>query len=303
MGTDIHTTRFTVDRVAHELARQIAVPLEPGLYLVATPIGNLADITIRALGVLVRADIILCEDTRHSRTLLQHYGVGGALRPFHEHNEDQERPRILSALSNGKVVALISDAGTPLVSDPGYKLVREAAALGHPVVSIPGASALLAAITASGLPPDSFHFAGFLPSREVARRTRIAELADVPGTLIFYEAPTRVAEAVADLADVLGPRPAALARELTKLHEEVVRLPLDRLADQLAREPIKGEIVIVVGPPVETVVDDDRVLQELDLSAATMSLRDAARAVADKLGIPKARAYDLALKRQRERDG
>lgn len=287
-------------RVAAELQRQLATPPTPGLYLVATPIGNLADITLRALCILARADIVLCEDTRHSRTLIAHYGLGARLVPYHEHNEDAERPRVLAALAQGKMVALISDAGTPLISDPGFKLAREAASLGLAVVSVPGASALLAALTASGLPTDAFFFAGFLPSKSPARRTRLAELSAMPATLIFYEAPTRAAESLADMGDVLGQRPAVLARELTKLHEDVVRLPLDELSRYVAQSPLKGEMVIVVGPPLVREIDDDAIAAELRNARQSLSLRDAARIVADKLGIAKSRVYDLGVRLDRD---
>ena len=202
--------------------------LAPGLYVVSTPIGNLGDMTLRAIAVLARADAVLCEDTRHSRTLLSHFGIGTPARPYHEHNAAKERPRVLAELAAGQRIALISDAGTPLVSDPGWKLVREALDAGHRVEALPGASATLAALSVGGLPTDAFLFAGFLPPKSAARRTRIAELSAVPATLVFFEAPSRIAEALADLAAVLGPRPAALARELTKLHEEVRRAPLDQ---------------------------------------------------------------------------
>lgn len=289
-----------IDRMATEMRRQLACELAPGLYVVATPIGNLGDITLRAIAVLARADAILCEDTRHSRTLLAHYGIGAPTRPYHEHNAARERPRTLADLAAGKRIALISDAGTPLVSDPGWKLVREAIDAGHHVEALPGASATLTGLAVAGLPTDAFLFAGFLPPKTAARRTRIAELTAVPATLVFFEAPSRVAEALADLATVLGPRPAALARELTKLHEEVRRGPLDELAAALDGQTLKGEAVILVGPPVETEVGDDVVAARLGEALGTMSLRDAAKVVADALGIPKSRAYDLGLKLRKE---
>lgn len=282
-------------RAATEMLRLASEPLDAGLYLVATPIGNLGDITLRALSVLARADVVYCEDTRHSRTLLDRYGISRKLRPYHEHNAAEERPRVLAGLADGRRIGLISDAGTPLVSDPGFKLVCEAAAAGHAVFSIPGASAVLAALTASGLPTDAFFFAGFLPPKQGQRRTRIADLAAVPSTLVFFEAPTRVAEALADLAAVLGPRPAAVARELTKLHEEVRRGTLADLAAVMAGRDIKGEIVILAGPPGAVEVPDATIRAELEAALETMSLRDAAKAVADHLCVPKARVYDLGL--------
>jgi 16S rRNA (cytidine1402-2'-O)-methyltransferase len=285
-----------VGRVQAELTRLLAEPLPAGLYLVATPIGNLADMTLRGIAVLARADVIFCEDTRHSRTLTAHFGITTHLNPYHEHNGARERPKILSQLANQRRVALISDAGTPLISDPGYKLVRDALAAGHRVESLPGASAALVALTASGLPTDAFFFAGFLPPRSAARRTRAAELGSIPSTLIFFEAPTRIAECLADLASVLGPRQAAVARELTKRFETVVRGPLDALAATFATEETRGEFVILIGPPVTGDVSDAVLVERLQTALETMSLRDAAKLVAEACGVPKSRAYDLAVK-------
>ena len=211
-----------------------APPLTGGLYVVATPIGNLADVTLRALSILAGADGILAEDTRVSRTLLARYGIETPVSPYHEHNAAEVRPRALRRIAEGEALALISDAGTPLISDPGYKLVAEAVALGLPVSAAPGPSAALAALCVAGLPTDRFFFEGFLPVKQSARRARINALAAVPGTLIFYEAPGRLADALADLMLELGPRPAAVARELTKLHEEVRRGSLGALAAEYA---------------------------------------------------------------------
>ncbi len=290
----IDTSRLP-PRVAAEIERGLAQVLAPALYLVATPIGNLSDITLRALTVLARADVIYCEDTRHSRTLLAHYAVDTLLRPYHEHNASQQRTHVLADLAAGRAVALISDAGTPLVSDPGFKLVRDAALAGHDVVAIPGASASLTALTAAGLPTDAFFFAGFLPPREGARQSRIRELVGVPGTLIFFEAPTRIADTLRDLQTVLGDRPAAVARELTKLHEELRRGPLSELAASFGAADSRGEMVILVAPPAATTVSDADVADRLREALATMSLRDAARAVSDALAIPKARVYEIGL--------
>jgi 16S rRNA (cytidine1402-2'-O)-methyltransferase len=281
-------------RAADSLRALLANPLAPGLYLVATPIGNLADITLRALATLDRADVVYCEDTRHSRTLLSHFAISRPTRAYHEHNAERERPRVLAELAAGKSVALISDAGTPLVSDPGYKLVREAAAAGHHVTSLPGASAMLAAIGSAGLPTDAFLFAGFLPPKSAARRARLAELKAVPGTLVFFEAPSRLADSLADIAAVLGAREAAVARELTKLHEEVRRGSPAELA-QWAGEAPKGEMVILVGPPVAEEVADAVIVARLEAQLPGMSLRDATKAVAEELGVPRSRAYDLGL--------
>jgi 16S rRNA (cytidine1402-2'-O)-methyltransferase len=288
-------------RLAIDVPRYLTSPLAPGLYLVATPIGNLADITLRALTTLARADVIYCEDTRHSRTLIAHFGIGRPLRPYHEHNAEEQRPRILADLGRGGRIALISDAGTPLVSDPGYKLVRDCIAEGHPVVAVPGASAVMAAISVAGLPTDTFLFAGFLPPRSGARQSRITELAATPATLVFFEAPTRVADTLADLSATLGNRPAAVARELTKLHETVERGSLADLAERFTAAPQKGEMVIVVGPPTSEAVTDEGIAAALSEALAHMSLRDAAKAVADRLSVPKARVYDLGLKLKADR--
>jgi 16S rRNA (cytidine1402-2'-O)-methyltransferase len=282
---------------AGEMQRHLERELPPGLYLVATPIGNLADITLRALSVLARADVILCEDTRHSRTLLTHFGIETTTRPYHEHNAARERPRVLADLEAGRRVALISDAGTPLISDPGFKLVRACLEAGHRVEALPGPSAALTALAVAGLPTDAFFFAGFLPHKSAARRARIAELKTIPATLVFFEAPSRAAETLSDLATVLGSRPASLARELTKLHEEVLRSPLAQLADQLAGKPVKGEIAIVVGPPQAGEVTDEEIAALLEGALRQMSLRDAAKVVADALGVAKTRVYDLGLAR------
>jgi len=285
----------TAARLAAEFERLIAAPPRPGLHIVATPIGNLGDITIRALAVLTRAGIVYCEDTRHTRALLSHFGVRATLRPYHEHNAASERPRVLAELKAGKTIALVSDAGTPLVSDPGYKLVRDALAAGFHVECAPGPSAALAALACSGLPTDAFFFAGFLPPRTAARRARAAEIAAVPGTLVFFEAPSRAAETLADLCAVLGPRPAAVARELTKLHEETILGRLDELALRFKDQTLKGEIVILTAPPEAAAVSDGDIGARLSLALADMSLRDASKAVADALGVPRSRVYDLAL--------
>jgi len=279
-----------------------ADPIAPGLYLVATPIGNLSDITVRALHVLARADVIYCEDTRHSRTLMERFAIKAALKPYHEHNAARQRPQILKALSGGARIALISDAGTPLISDPGYKIVREAADHGHAVYSIPGASSALVAVTSSGLPTDTLLFAGFLPAKEAGRRKRITALAAIDATLIFFEAPHRLADALCDLATVLGDRPACIARELTKLHEELRRGTLGALYEKLKSEPAKGECVIVVGPPIPQELSDEEICERLDVLLATSSLKDASRALADELGVNKSRIYDLGLT-LKKRDG
>ena len=290
-------------RVVAELEALLARPMPAGLYLVATPIGNLGDITLRALAALARADTVYCEDTRHSGTLLGHYAIARPTRPYHEHNAQRERPRILAELGADKSVALITDAGTPLVSDPGYKLLREAVAAGYRVVSLPGPSAALAALTTAGLATDTFLFAGFLPSKQAARRARLARLQEVPGTLVLFEAPLRLADSLQDIAQVLGPRDAAVARELTKLHEEVRRGTPAELARWAAEAKPRGEMVVLVGPPLPQVVTDEAIAAKLTPMLSVMSLSDAAKAAADDLGVVKARAYDIgiALKRRSER--
>lgn len=287
-----------IARAGDEIRRQLATPPTPGLYLVATPIGNLGDVTLRALATLSRADLICCEDTRHSRTLLAHFGIDRPLRPYHEHNAEAERPRLLQLLAEGKAIALISDAGTPLISDPGYKLVRAALEGGHFVSALPGASALLTGLSLSGLPTDAFHFAGFLPPKDAARRTRLEELAGIPATLVLYEAPNRVAATLSAIAEVLGDREVAIARELTKRFEEVRRGRARALADALRTQEVKGEIVLIVGPPMAAAssVTDDIIASALQDALPHMSMKDAVQAVAETLAVPRNRVYSLGLK-------
>lgn len=283
-------------RIEAELQQLLRTPLAAGLHLVATPIGNLGDMTLRAIAVLARCDVIYCEDTRHSRTLTAHFGLHAPLRPYHEHNAAEQRPRILAELTQGRRVALVSDAGTPLVSDPGYKLVRDAVAGGHHVESLPGASAVLTALTLAGLPTDTFLFAGFLPPRSAARRARASELSQTAATLVVFEAPSRLADCLADLAEVMGDRQAAVARELTKLHEEVVRGSLSELAARYRQAEPRGEIVVVVAPPSAGEVSDDAIAGALTAALADMRLKDASRAVADALGVARSRVYEIGLK-------
>jgi len=223
--------------------------LASGLYLVATPIGNLRDITLRALDVLASADLILAEDTRHSKRLLDRYNLRTPMRPYHEHNAEKALPSIMRALNEGRSVALISDAGTPLVSDPGFKLVRAVVNNGHQVIPIPGASAVLSALCASGQPTDRFLFAGFTPPKSSARQKFFAEFSSTSATLIFFEAPGRVLASLKDMQTIFGPRPAVLARELTKIHEVLLRKPLPDLIEQLSEQKIRGECVLIIGPP------------------------------------------------------
>jgi 16S rRNA (cytidine1402-2'-O)-methyltransferase len=268
-----------------------------GLAIVATPIGNAADITLRALATLRAADAILCEDTRVSAKLLARHGIRRPLVAYHEHNAERMRPKILERLGRGESLALISDAGTPLVSDPGYKLVQATLGAGLPVTTLPGASAAIAALVLSGLPPDRFFFAGFLPSRSAQRRHELGELGTIPATLIFYESANRLPAALADMATVLGARPAAVARELTKLFEEVRRDDLSALAAHYAAAgPPLGEVVIVVGPPSPGLSRDPGLLDEALRQALTgMSLRDAVDRVAAETGAPRRTVYARAL--------
>jgi len=273
-------------------------PQSAGLYLVATPIGNLRDITIRALETLAGADVIACEDTRVTRKLLDHYSIATPLTPYHEHNAASARPKLLARLAAGASVALVSDAGTPMISDPGYKLVRAAHDAGHPVTSLPGPSALLAALTNAGLPTDHFFFEGFLPVKASQRNARIAQLARIPATLVLFESGPRLADALSALALGLGDRQAAVCRELTKLHEEVRRDTLPRLADDYAQgRETRGEIVIVVAPPdaSEAPPDPDQLDAIIRGSLTRLSLKDAVSEVAQSTGVPRREVYQRAL--------
>lgn len=280
---------------------------QPGLYLVATPIGNLRDITLRALDTLAGVDVIACEDTRVSAKLLRAYGLEVPLLPYHDHNADAMRPRLLERLREGEAVALVSDAGTPLISDPGFKLVRACAAEGIPVTALPGASAVLTALQLSAQPSDRFLFAGFLPPRTAARRTALAALAALRASLIFFESGPRLAGMLADLAGELGPRPAAVARELTKLFEEVRRAPLpDLAAHYAAAGPPKGEIVVVVGPPDPDAAagDSDEALDAMLAAALTrLSVRDAVAEVCRHSSRPRREVYSRALALSQEGAG
>jgi 16S rRNA (cytidine1402-2'-O)-methyltransferase len=278
--------------------RAEAEPIRKGLHVVATPIGNLGDISLRALATLAAADAVIAEDTRVTKTLLAHYGIATPLVAYHEHNAAVMRPHLLARLASGAALALVSDAGTPLVSDPGYKLVADALDQNIEVISVPGASAVLAALVVAGLPTDRFFFEGFLPPKSGPRRQRIAELASIPGTLVFFESPRRVAATVADLAAVLGPREAALARELTKYYETVRRAPLTDLAAALAaEEPPKGEIVVLVGPPGAEVLVETREEVDAQLTRAleTLSVKDAAAIVSAATGQPRRKVYARAI--------
>jgi 16S rRNA (cytidine1402-2'-O)-methyltransferase len=270
----------------------------PGLYLVATPIGNMGDITYRAVEVLRAADLVACEDTRVSGKLMTRLGLDRPLTPYHEHNAERARPALIARLKEGAVVALISDAGTPLVSDPGYRLVRACVAEDIAVTALPGASAVTTALQLSGLPNERFLFGGFLPNKANARRQTLRELAQVPATLVFFESPNRLGDSLADMAAVLGARPAAVARELTKLHEEVARDDLFALANRYADAPPRGEVVVVIGPPD---APDSAGPEDIDarLRAAVAdgaSVKDAAALVAAETGHPRRDIYARALK-------
>ena len=270
-------------------------PLAPGLYVVATPIGHLRDITLRALDVLNQADLVLAEDTRVTAKLLNAYALSKKMERYDEHAAARARPKALAALAAGQRVALVSDAGTPLVSDPGYRLVREALAQGSAVHPIPGPSAPLAALTLAGLPTDRFLFAGFPPPKSAARRTFLTELAPVRATLIFFEGGSRLAASLADMAEVFGPREAAVARELTKLHETCIRGTLPELAADPRLDDPKGEIVVLVGPGEEvaaTAADADAALTE---ALTRLPPGEAASEVAKALGLPRRDLYRRAL--------
>ena len=272
--------------------------LAPGLYLVATPIGNLEDLTRRAERVLATADVVACEDRRVTSRLLAHLGLRRRLALYHEHNAEAARPELLARLAAGASVALVSDAGTPAISDPGFKLVRAARAQGTAVYPIPGPSAVLAALVASGLPTDRFLFQGFLPPRSAARRRVLGELAVVPATLVLFESPQRLAECLADAADVLGPRPASVARELTKLYEEHRQGSLPELALAYAgSRPPRGEIVVVIGPPTERAsnVANSELDDALRVALREAKPRRAAAAVAAVTGRSANELYRRAL--------
>ena len=272
-----------------------AAKVPPGLYLVATPIGNLGDITLRALETLAGVDIIACEDTRVTRKLTGRFGITTPLTAYHEHNAAEARPKLLSRLADGQSVALVSDAGTPLISDPGFKLVRAARDAGHQVSTLPGPSAVLAALAVGGLPTDRFFFEGFLPPKQAARQKRIATLANVQATLVLFESGSRIASTLADLAAALGPRAAAICRELTKLHEEVKCENLDVLARLYADgAETRGEFVILVAPPTET-PDADEVDALLKHALSRVSVKDAVGEVAVATGRPRREIYQRAL--------
>ena len=270
--------------------------LAAGLYILATPIGNARDISLRALDTLKGCDVIAAEDTRVTSKLLSIHGVSKPLIAYNDHNAPEMRPRILARLAQGEVVALVSDAGTPLVSDPGYKLVRAAIEAGANVVSIPGPSAVLAGLTLSGLPSDRFLFAGFLPSRQGERKSALEELKSVRATLIIFESAQRLSESLAAMAEVLGDRPCAMTRELTKMHEEVRRGSLSELAAHYDKAGApRGEVTLLVGPPGEAVTDDAKIDAALASALAFMPVKAAANLIADLTDGSRKKIYDRAL--------
>jgi 16S rRNA (cytidine1402-2'-O)-methyltransferase len=276
-----------------------AGPLKPGLYLVATPIGTASDITLRALDILRRADAIAAEDTRHTRKLMEMHGIpraGRPMIPYHDHNGAAQRPALLARLRDGQAIALVSDAGTPLIADPGWRLAREAIEAGFAVTAAPGASALLAALSVSGLPTDRFLFAGFPPAKTSERSRWIAELAPVPATLVFFESPHRIEASLAAMREALGNRRAALCRELTKRFEQVLRGTLDDLIQKVQeQEKVKGEVVVVVAAPEQAASTAVELDEALRTHLKHDTVRDAARAVADALGLPRKQVYQRAL--------
>jgi 16S rRNA (cytidine1402-2'-O)-methyltransferase len=276
-----------------------------GLHLVATPIGNLGDITLRALETLAGVDIIACEDTRITRRLTERYGIAAELIPYHEHNAATARPKILNRLAQGAAIALVSDAGTPLISDPGFKLVREACAAGHAVTPLPGPSSVLTALSVAAMPTDRFFFEGFLPAKETARRTRLSELARIDATLVLFESGNRVQATLSDLAEIMGAREGAICRELTKLHEEVTRGPLAELAGQAETLETRGEFVLVIGPPAadaQALTDEalDRLLRE---QLTQNSVKDAVAHAVELSGRSRREVYARALELAKDTRG
>lgn len=291
-GTDAAPRGFSID--AHRL---VAPKPAAGLYLVATPIGNLGDITLRALQTLAGVDVIACEDTRITRRLTERYDISAQLKQYHEHNAEAARPKILEALAAGGSVALVSDAGTPLISDPGYKLVREVCAAGHAVYALPGPSSVLAALSVAALPTDRFFFEGFLPAKSAARRSRLAELARIDATLVMFESGNRVQDTLAELAEIMGTREAAICRELTKLHEEISRAKLDELAREADTLETRGEFVLVIAPPAADadVLTADALDDLLREQLATHSVKDAVAHAVALSGRPRREVYARAL--------
>jgi len=269
------------------------------LYIVATPIGNLEDITFRAVRILKEVDLIAAEDTRHSRKLLSHFGIPTRLTPYHDHNERLKTDYLLERLRDGDSIAIITDAGTPCIADPGYRIARAAAEEGIRVVPVPGPSAIITALSAAGLPTDRFAFEGFLPSKQGKRKTRLEELKGDDRVIVFYEAPHRLAATLADMAQVFGEREAVVARELTKIHEVFCRATLQDLADRYMTESVKGEVVILVSPgtqPADNETLNPEGLLRSKIIDEKLSLRDAVAAASCLTGISRSELYSLALK-------
>jgi 16S rRNA (cytidine1402-2'-O)-methyltransferase len=276
----------------------------PGLYLVATPIGNLGDITLRALETLAGVDIIACEDTRITRRLTERYAITALLKPYHEHNAALARPKILQRLAQGASIALVSDAGTPLISDPGFKLVREVCAAGHNVIALPGPSSVLAALVVAALPTDRFFFEGFLPPKETARRARLTELSRIDATLVMFESGSRVQATLSDLADIMGARDAAICREMTKLHEDIRRAPVAELSRAADTLETRGEFVLVIGPPAAgaQIMAKDDLDNLLRHQLAQHSVKDAVAHAVELSGRPRREIYARALELACEAD-
>ena len=291
-----HSNSKARQPVPQHLRGESGAPLTPGLYVVATPIGNLRDMTLRALDVLRGTDRVLAEDTRQTGKLLEAYDIKASLTPYHDHNTAARIPQVLGWLEAGETVALVSDAGTPLVSDPGFKLVREAASAGHEIFPLPGASAVLAGLVKSGLPSDRFLFAGFLPPKSAARMRELEALKSVPATLIFFETGPRIGACLSDMRQVLGPRDAVLTRELTKHYEEARRGDFAALIDSVEADPPRGELVLVIGPPgEETAWDEARVKSALQKIIPEEGVKRASAQIADISGWAKRDVYALAL--------
>jgi 16S rRNA (cytidine1402-2'-O)-methyltransferase len=279
----------------------LAPSLPAGLHVTATPIGNLGDVTLRALATLAAADVILCEDTRITSRLLERYGIKRPMKPYHEHNAEKVRPAIIAALQSGGAYALVSDAGVPLVSDPGYRLVKSCIENDVAVTALPGASAVLTALALSGLPTDCFTFIGFLPQRQKARHDLLMQFKAISSTLIAFESPHRIVDALSDISMALGDRRVAVARELTKLHEEVLRGTAEEVRHILAaRESVKGEICLVIAPPEETsdMANEDDIERAITVALSENPASKAAALVAKTLGMPKEDIYARILKRK-----
>ena len=271
--------------------------LESGLYLVATPIGNLRDMTLRALDILSSADLVLAEDTRRARILLNAYGIKASVSAYHDHNVAKKLPSVIKDIGEGKSVALISDAGTPLVNDPGYKLARACIAEGFQVFAAPGASAVLAGLVSSGLSPARFMFAGFLPPKSAARQTALREIETVPASLIYFETAKRIKASLIDMQEILGDRQVAIARELTKKYEEILRGSISELIARVDETPLRGEIVVIIAPPeAEAQWDEDKIRSALEPLIETEGVKRAAAEVAAQSGHKKRDVYAIALK-------